>query len=74
MISSFGIQTWVELNAGQRCFGAQLVRNQEVCEPISFKVKEMGAVGQGKVRYVGGWAIRKVLEKSRRYELQHHSN
>ena len=28
---------------------------------------DMSAAGRAKVRHVGGWAIRKVLEKSRRY-------
>lgn len=34
---------------------------------VSFNVDDMSAVGQAKVRHVGGWAIRKVLEKSRKY-------
>lgn len=81
VISSFGVESWAELNNGQRSLSAQLVfclyklfakelgtliHKQEECEPISFKVNDMGPVGQGKVRNVGGWAIRKSLEKSRR--------
>lgn len=80
VISSFGVESWAELNDGQRSLSAQLVfflyklfakelgtliRKQEECEPISFKVDDMGP-GQGKVRYVGGWAVRKSLDKSRR--------
>ena len=36
-------------------------------EVVVFDVEEMSAAGKAKVRHVGGWAIRKVLEKSRRY-------
>ncbi|KAK2555829.1 hypothetical protein P5673_022470 [Acropora cervicornis] len=36
-------------------------------EVVSFNVDDMSAAGRAKVRHVGGWAIRKVLEKSRRY-------
>ena len=36
-------------------------------EAIAFDVEDMPAAGKAKVRHVGGWAIRKVLEKSRRY-------
>ena len=36
-------------------------------EVVSLNVDNMSAAGQAKVRHVGGWAIRKVLEKSRRY-------
>ena len=68
--------------AAQRCVGVQLStatywkflyhlqtivvsdRRQEV---IHFNVEEMSAAGRGKVRHVGGWAVRKVLEKSRKY-------
>ena len=36
-------------------------------EAIAFDVEDMPAAGKAKVPHVGGWAIRKVLEKSRRY-------
>ena len=36
-------------------------------EVVSFNVDDMSAAGRAKVRHVGGWAIRKVLEKSRKY-------
>jgi len=36
-------------------------------EAIAFDVEDMPPAGKAKVRHVGGWAIRKVLEKSRRY-------
>ena len=34
---------------------------------IEFTAKEMSAVGRSKVRYVGGWAIRKILENLRKF-------
>ena len=36
-------------------------------EAIAFDVEDMPTAGKAKGRHVGGWAIRKVLEKSRRY-------
>ena len=70
-----------ELTIGQPTLGAQLVfhlyqiLNVEIdkkvkkvdAKPIDFNVAEMEDVGLGKVRYVGAWAIRKCLDKSRRY-------
>ena len=70
------------MNDGQRSLGFELVFSQfklfadelgnlvrirEEDEALPFKIDEMGADGRGKVRYVGGWAVRKSLEKSRRY-------
>lgn len=45
----------------------QLTRRERQEEVIHFDVNEMSAVGKAKVRHVGGWAVRKVLEKARRY-------
>ncbi len=45
----------------------QLTRRERQEEVIEFDVNKMSAVGKAKVRHVGGWAVRKVLEKSRRY-------
>ena len=82
LISSFGAPCWSELNDGQQTLGFELVfflyklfavelgnliRQREGNEPFRFKVEEMGPDGRGKIRYVGGWAVRKSLEKSRRY-------
>lgn len=79
--TAFHIQKWSDITCGQRCLGVQLlfhiyqtyvaeirksVRSQEQ-EQITFQVSTMGAAGRGKVRYIGGWAIRKVLEKYRKY-------
>ena len=81
VISAFSVSSWSELNDGQRTLGAQLtfhlfqlfanelsslVRKQEA-GPIPFNVSEMGPDGRGKIRYIGGWAVRKALQKSRRY-------
>ncbi len=82
LISTFGAPCWSELNDGQRTLGFELVfflyklfvvelgnliRQREENEPLRFKVEQMGPDGRGKIHYVGGWAIRKSLEKSRRY-------
>jgi hypothetical protein len=82
LITSFGVSCWSDINDGQRTLGFELVfslfklfadelgnlvRTREEDEALPFKVDEMGADGWGKVRYVGGWAVRKSLEKSRRY-------
>ena len=81
IMTAFHIQKWPDITCGQRCLGVQLmfhlyqvyvaeirksVRSQEK-EQITFQVSNMGAEGLGKVRYIGGWAMRKVLEKSRKY-------
>lgn len=34
---------------------------------VEFSAKEMSAVGRSKVRYVGGWAVRKILENLRKF-------
>ena len=43
------------------------VRKQEEQDPVCFRVDEMESEGKGKIRYIGGWAVRKSLEKSRCY-------
>ena len=51
-------------------FLAELFRiSSEACrqEVVTFDVEEMPDAGKAKVRHVGGWAIRKVLEKLRRF-------
>ena len=51
-------------------FLAELFRvSSEGCrqEVVTFDVEQMPDAGKAKVRHVGGWAIRKVLEKSRRF-------
>jgi hypothetical protein len=39
----------------------------ELSEPVPFKVEEIDDIGKGKIRYIGGWVVRKVLESSCRY-------
>ena len=41
-------------------------QNQERSE-VAFKVDDMSGVGRSKVRYVGGWAIFKILANYKRY-------
>ena len=80
VISSFGVCSWLDLNDGQRTLVIQfvftlykrfttelgnLIRSKEN-EPLHFKVENMGPEGRGKIRYIGGWAMRKCLENSRR--------
>ena len=43
-----------------------MVRKKEA-GPIPFNVSDMGPDGRGKIRYIGGWAVRKALQKSLRY-------
>ena len=42
----------------------------EECEPVHFNVEEMGPDGRGKIRYVGGWDIRKCLNRARSYVVE----
>jgi hypothetical protein len=45
----------------------EIVQKDTDKEPVTINVEEMSACGKAKVRHVGGWAIRKLLEKSRKY-------
>ena len=80
IISAFSASSWLEIDDGQRTLGApltfhlfqlftnelsSLVRKQEN-GPVLFNVSEMGPDGKGKIRYIGGWAVRKALQKSER--------
>lgn len=44
-----------------------IVREEATSEPVIFDVGEMTEVGRSKVRLVGGWAVRKVLSRARKY-------
>ena len=46
---------------------SSVVKNQQKEETIDFDVDQMSGVGRSKVRHVGGWAVRKVLNRSRKY-------
>ena len=85
LISAYNVEKWVEINDGQRSVGAMLtfhlfqlfgaevgnrVRKMEECEPVHFNVEEMGPDGRGKIRYVGGWDIRKCLNRARSYVVE----
>lgn len=41
-----------------------VVKQQQQEETIDFDVDQMSGVGRSKVRHVGGWAVRKVLENT----------
>ncbi len=43
-------------------------------EPTTICVEEMDSCGKAKVRHVGGWVIRKLLEKFRKYMKAKYSN
>ena len=45
-------------------------RSLQTEEPIPFKISEMLEEGQAKVRHVGAWAIRKVMDKGKKYVRQ----
>ncbi len=84
IMAAFSIRKWSDITCGQRCLGAQLLfrmyqlfvaevrklANMGEIEQITLQVSEMGADGRGKVRYIGGWAVRKLLEKSKRYIIE----
>ena len=44
-----------------------VVKKDREEEPVFFNVGEMGASGKAKVRHVGGWAIKTLLSKARKY-------
>ena len=86
LMKTFNVHVWHDTTDGQRIVGmklvfrlyhlftsevARLVRKQEVSDPLPFQVDLMGPEGQANIRYIGGWAIRKSLEKSRKYAANH---
>ena len=86
LMKTFDVHSRQDIHDGQRTVGmklvfhlyhlftsevAKLVRKQEVTDPLPFQVALMGSEGQAKIRYIGGWAIRKSLEKSRKYAANH---
>lgn len=44
-----------------------IIGNDTQSQPVLLQVQEMDAVGKAKVRHVGGWVVRKLLSKYRRY-------
>ena len=89
LMKAFNAHVWQDITDGQRTVGmklvfrlyhlftsevAKLVRKQEVTDPLLFQVTLMSPEGQAKIRYIGGWAVRKSLEKSRKYAANHVAN
>ena len=68
MLGSTASLSYISADCGRL---RKCVRLQETRQ-VSFKVSSMGAEGRGKIRFIGGWAIRKSLEKSRRYATENH--
>ena len=79
LISAFSVNSWSELDDGQRTLGSQLVFHlfqlfanelgnmvRKEARPILFDVRNMGPDRKWKIRYIGGWAILKALQKSQR--------
>lgn len=46
---------------------AERVRSQERNAPVLINVRDMPEEGLGKVRYVGAWAVKKVLSAAQKY-------
>ena len=59
------LATFVYFGFLQRLNG--IVRQEQISEPVIFDVGEMTEVGRSKVRHVGGWAVRRVLSRARKY-------
>ena len=89
IMTAFNLQSWSELNCGQRTLGAQLMFHlYQMCvakmsktvplneekDSCAVKVSDMGPDGRGKIRYLGGWATHKFLEKFRRYVVENKSS
>ena len=47
-----------------------LMQEHHDCANIDFNVEDMSSSGRSKVRYVGGWAVRKKITKYRKYVHQ----
>ena len=47
-----------------------LMQEHHDCANIDFNVEDMSSSGRSKVRYVGGWAVRKIITKYRKYVHQ----
>lgn len=52
---------------GQLAHIISRANEEERQEPVRFNVSEMSAQGKAKIRHVGGWAIRMILEAERKY-------
>ena len=50
---------------------ANQIRVKEASGAVEFDVKAMEVEGSAKVRYVGAWAVRKVLDNKRKYAKEH---
>jgi len=46
------------------CYVMNELRQEEV---IPFNIEQMSGVGRSKIRHVGGWAVRKVLNRAQKY-------
>ena len=53
------------------CLVDKSLKCTEADEGTHFQVAEMSGPGQAKVKHVGGWAVRKLLENEMKYEKDH---
>ena len=82
VITVFQQEKWSNITTGQQALSAQMlmelytilvgeiagkIKQKENHSPVVLNVEEMNVDGKAKVRHVGGWAVRKAMEKSRRY-------
>jgi hypothetical protein len=89
IISAFGDPSWINLDDGQRgvatslffclyqLFVAELskkISSREEEEPLNFNVNEMSTEGHGKIRHIGGWAVKSCLARYRRYVVGNKSS
>ena len=51
-------------------FLKEVVKRDKNEEPVVFDVEAMDSVGKAKVRHVDGWAVKKLLKKSRKYVMR----
>ena len=65
--SAIGAELMMEVYKEVVAAAVQKVRREETLAPVPFNVREMSMEGLAKVRYVGAWAIRKVLNKEIKY-------
>ena len=66
---SIAVQLSIEIYYIFLRYLTSLMNQDRNCSEVPLQVQEMSAVGRSKVRHVGGWALRKILTKYRKYVL-----
>lgn len=65
--SAIGALLMVEVYKKVVSAAMEKMKKEEATHPVHFDVKEMPIEGLAKLRYVGAWAVRSVLNKHSRY-------